>query len=314
MEATFSIPLDGALHNRSRQRKQRIYGRRRAALANIGNRKFPPGEIPAIQFCMSEAHDLLQMEPQARAGARPRIVQEFSRAARAARDLIQLRALLCEAVGALGFHHVLLPGATGAAWLADLPPGWTAVTSAPGDAVVATAAQSFAPFLWSDISRLVVLTRAQRDFLDAAVAAGIGAAVTVPVHRPRGANEAGSYSVFAGCCSFLMKIGVPLPLGSLAAAHYVGALAFDAAENLRSERPASPAPLGPHLTPRQRDCVVLVAQGKSDWEIGQVLGISESTVHKHIEDAKRRFGVSTRIQLVVRSLFDARMTFADVMK
>ena len=68
-------------------------------------------------------------------------------------------------------------------------------------------------------------------------------------------------------------------------------------------------PRGPQLTPRQRDCVVLVAQGKSDWEIGQLLGISESTVHKHIEDAKRRFGVSTRIQLVVRSLFDARLSF-----
>jgi len=43
------------------------------------------------------------------------------------------------------------------------------------------------------------------------------------------------------------------------------------------------------------------------------VGISESTVHKHIEDAKRRFCVSTRIQLVVRSLFDARLSFADVM-
>jgi DNA-binding CsgD family transcriptional regulator len=58
--------------------------------------------------------------------------------------------------------------------------------------------------------------------------------------------------------------------------------------------------------------VALVAQGKSDWEIGQLLGISDSTVHKHIEDAKRRFGVSTRIQLVVRSLHEARLSFADV--
>ena len=89
-------------------------------------------------------------------------------------------------------------------------------------------------------------------------------------------------------------------------------MAFDAAESLRQARPPGP-PRGPQLTPRQRDCVVLVAQGKSDWEIGQVLGISESTVHKHIEDAKRRFGVSTRVQLVVRSLFDARLSFSDVM-
>ena len=54
--------------------------------------------------------------------------------------------------------------------------------------------------------------------------------------------------------------------------------------------------------------------GKSDWEIGKLLGISESTVHKHIEDAKRRFGVSTRIQLVVRSLADARLNFSDILK
>jgi LuxR family quorum-sensing system transcriptional regulator CciR len=110
-----------------------------------------------------------------------------------------------------------------------------------------------------------------------------------------------------------MKNGVPLPLGSLAAAHDIGALAFDAAEALRDARPDLSVVQEPHLTPRQRDCVVLVAQGKSDWEIGQLLGISESTVHKHIEDAKRRFGVSTRIQLVVRSLFDARLSFSDVM-
>jgi len=109
-----------------------------------------------------------------------------------------------------------------------------------------------------------------------------------------------------------MKTGASLPLSSLAAAHYIGALAFDAAESLRACQ-SQQAPSGPQLTPRQRDCVVLVAQGKSDWEIGQLLGISESTVHKHIEDAKRRFCVSTRIQLVVRSLFDARLTFADVM-
>ncbi|HEX3754404.1 MAG TPA: LuxR C-terminal-related transcriptional regulator, partial [Rhizomicrobium sp.] len=130
---------------------------------------------------------------------------------------------------------------------------------------------------------------------------------------PRPVHEAGSTSRFAGLCSLLMKNGAPLPLDSLAAGHFVGALAFDTAERLRH---VSRAPAfnhqAPRLTPRQRDCVVLVAQGKSDWEIGRLLGISESTVHKHIEDAKRRFCVCTRIQLVVRSLFDAKLSFADV--
>jgi LuxR family transcriptional regulator, quorum-sensing system regulator CciR len=262
---------------------------------------------------MNEAIDLPQVGQDGPINARPRIVQDFALAARSVRDMAQLRALLRDRVWALGFHYFLLQDAGGQVWLADLPQDWVPAPGPSSDAVLVTAAQSYAPFLWSDISRLIGLTPAQNGFIDAAHAAGVGAAVTVPIHRARNADQGGSYSVFAGNCSFMMKTGVPLPLSSLAAAHYVGALAFDAAENLRHEQ-TDRAPLGPQLTPRQRDCVVLVAQGKSDWEIGQLLGISESTVHKHIEDAKRRFAVSTRIQLVVRSLFDARLTFADVMK
>jgi LuxR family quorum-sensing system transcriptional regulator CciR len=236
------------------------------------------------------------------------LVQSFSRAAVAARDMKTLRALLVDASRGLGFHHLMLQGACGSLWLGDMPPDWHAP---PDDAALAVASQCYAPFLWSDIPRLSPHTPAQRAFLDTAVLAGLGAAVTVPVHRACGANHVGSYSVFAGASTFAMKKDAALPLASLAAANYVGALAFDAAERLRLPQPESDA-RGPHLTPRQRDCVALVAQGKSDWEIGQLLGISDSTVHKHIEDAKRRFGVSTRIQLVVRSLHEARLSFADV--
>jgi LuxR family quorum-sensing system transcriptional regulator CciR len=254
-----------------------------------------------------------QMIP-ALADMRGRVVQEFSRAARAVGGPSLLRAALCDAARALGFHHVLLQGACGAVWLADMPPTWRTAPTPDEDAVLTAAAQSLVPFLWSDIPRLVTPTAGRRDFLEGAVAAGVGAAMTVPVHRICGPKGSGGYSVFAGCCTFAMKNGACLPLEGLAAAHHVGALALDAAERLCGDAPAPAPATMPSLTPRQRDCVVLVAQGKSDWEIGQLLGISESTVHKHIEDAKRRFGVSTRIQLVVRSLFDARLTFADVMK
>jgi LuxR family quorum-sensing system transcriptional regulator CciR len=236
------------------------------------------------------------------------LVQSFSRAAHAVRDMEALRVLLTGAAHRLGFHHLMLQGACGTLWLDDMPSAWQAASDDPA---LAAASQCYAPFLWSDIPRLIACTPAQRTYLDTAAVAGLGAAVTVPMHRARGADDAGSYSVFAGACSFLMKTEAALPLASLAAAHYIGALAFDAAERLNLSQPATD-PHGPHLTPRQRDCVALVAQGKSDWEIGRLLGISDSTVHKHIEDAKRRFGVSTRIQLVVRSLRDARLSFSEV--
>lgn len=69
----------------------------------------------------------------------------------------------------------------------------------------------------------------------------------------------------------------------------------------------------PKLTPRQRDCVVLAARGKSSWVSGQLLGLSADTVHKYLESAKRRYGVSSRTELVVRTLHDGQLSFEDVM-
>lgn len=53
------------------------------------------------------------------------------------------------------------------------------------------------------------------------------------------------------------------------------------------------------LTGRQREVLAQCAQGKSDWEIAQLLDISPATAHEHIEAAKRRLGVRTRVQAAV---------------
>lgn len=54
------------------------------------------------------------------------------------------------------------------------------------------------------------------------------------------------------------------------------------------------------LSDRERDCIGFVAQGKSDWEISVILSISQSTVHTHVENAKRKLGARTRAQAVAR--------------
>lgn len=58
----------------------------------------------------------------------------------------------------------------------------------------------------------------------------------------------------------------------------------------------------PNLTPRERECLTWAGCGKTDWEIGEILAIGEGTVHTHIESAKRKLGVTTRIQAVVESM------------
>ncbi len=62
--------------------------------------------------------------------------------------------------------------------------------------------------------------------------------------------------------------------------------------------PAAP-PRSP-LTPRERDCLAFVADGRSDGEIADLLTLSTNTVHSHIENAKRKLGARTRAQAVAR--------------
>ena len=92
-------------------------------------------------------------------------------------------------------------------------------------------------------------------------------------------------------------------------AQLVGAFAYEAARRLRRARglPSSPVP----LTQRQIDCVLLVARGKSDWEISRILGIAEDTVTEHLDAARGRYGVSRRGQLVVRALYDGWFSLTD---
>lgn len=263
---------------------------------------------------MTEAEKILlqpalQAWPVGGAAARGEAVEEFSRISRVVEDRDQLRQAFGQTVRVLGFDHFALQGEGARLLLADLPANWIFRPDPERDIVFAAAARSLSPFLWSDIPRLTPLAAADARAVEAAPPG-----FAVPLHGspfssglavPPGLAQARG---FVGCCSFLVRKGAVLPAESFAAAHYVAALALEAAHRVDRVQPVRP-----RLTPRQRDCMVLAAQGKSDWEIGKLLGISESTVHKHIEDAKRRFGVSTRIQLVVRGLAEARLSFSDIL-
>jgi DNA-binding NarL/FixJ family response regulator len=67
---------------------------------------------------------------------------------------------------------------------------------------------------------------------------------------------------------------------------------FDSAEPLRS--------LG--LTSRVAEVLLWVAQGKTNGEIGTILGISESTVKKHLLEIFVQLGVETRSAATLRAI------------
>lgn len=66
---------------------------------------------------------------------------------------------------------------------------------------------------------------------------------------------------------------------------------------------AGEAPIGPHsLTPREREVLGWVAQGKSTREISKILGIASRTVDEHVKAAARKLGAANRAHAVAIAL------------
>lgn len=63
---------------------------------------------------------------------------------------------------------------------------------------------------------------------------------------------------------------------------------------------AAPATAVLELTARERDCLAFVADGRTDWQIAVLLGISEPTVRFHLNNARRKLGAVNRAQAVAR--------------
>lgn len=56
------------------------------------------------------------------------------------------------------------------------------------------------------------------------------------------------------------------------------------------------------LTPRELECLKWASAGKSEWEISQILGISEHTSEKHLLNAKTKLGAVNRVQAVAEAI------------
>lgn len=58
-----------------------------------------------------------------------------------------------------------------------------------------------------------------------------------------------------------------------------------------------------HVDLREREVETLTwaARGKTFWEIGEILGLSKRTVEFHLDNARRKLGVATRTQALIKA-------------
>lgn len=213
----------------------------------------------------------------------------------------------------MGFRHFALvhhinvctPGGS-TIRLIDYPGDWVEIFEErklyASDPIHRASQRTAVGFEWNDVERLITLTDRDRAVLAAAQAIGVGDGFTVPAHIPGEIN---------GSCSFAMRSGETIDRDQLPLAQLIGTFAFEAARRAnQSKAGVSPA----QLTDRQVECVALVARGKTDWEIGRILGVGSETVTQHLKDARERYGVTKRTMLAVRALFDGAISFTDILR
>jgi len=241
-------------------------------------------------------------------------VDAFVRQVQGVQSEVELSTALGDVAREMGFayfaltHHVDLRAASGPAIrCANYPDEWVEYfdTNRLGlsDPVHRAAHVTSIGFEWSRLPSLIRLTAKDEKVLALAASRGIGDGFTVPANVPGESN---------GSCSFAMRHGTPLRDAQLPAAQLVGAFAFEAARRVWRMREG---PLArPMLTDRQRDCVILAARGKTDWEIATILGLSPETVVQYLKRARERYGASKRTLLTIQALFDGTISFADILR
>jgi LuxR family transcriptional regulator, quorum-sensing system regulator BjaR1 len=137
---------------------------------------------------------------------------------------------------------------------------------------------------------------------------------------PRFADDATALRVMNEAGDFNLRDGVTVPLMTLEGGvagfslsgerlaidpadrpmlHLIATYAFGHLLRLRGQNAAAQAS---KLAPREREALQWAAEGKTDWEIGEVMGISTHGVDFHLRSARTKLGTTNRTQAVAVAL------------
>lgn len=158
------------------------------------------------------------------------------------------------------------------------------------DPVIRHARATVGPYQWRD---LPVQCEREQLVLKEARDAGLREGLAIPIHEPWGKI-------------FLTTLASQRPELPQSAANpevrtqaHILAVIFHARFAALSGAQTQDSTVG--LTPRESECLSWVARGKSSWDIGQLMAVSEHTVNFHLKNAMRKFDTASRVTAAVRA-------------
>lgn len=223
-----------------------------------------------------------------------RIAREFSDSAVRLSDLQELVDLFTEKISGQGFPYFSCLETAGlrrpSQKLVTYPRDWvrhyTENRYWDCDRIIEETRMRRTPFAWDDPGVLAGASEQQIQVMEEAREAGLVNGFTFPIFL-----ESELSAVFT-----IATEQTEYDPDLMPAFHMMAVYFHNAARRILSRSSGGGTPLD--LTPRERDCLTWVAEGKSDWVVAEILGISPHTVHAHIENAKRKLEVATRVQAV----------------
>jgi DNA-binding CsgD family transcriptional regulator len=144
------------------------------------------------------------------------------------------------------------------------------------------------PFRWREAWQN--LTEEQKKHVEGTKSAGLNYGICFPIVKDRTAP---------GLMSMGRKTDFDLSLQDMVSLETLVRQVFDVMYRL-TEMPEALPKLT--LSQREREVLSLVAQGKTNWEIGTILQISEYSVRDYLKDLSRRMATSNRTHTVTRAI------------
>jgi DNA-binding CsgD family transcriptional regulator len=161
------------------------------------------------------------------------------------------------------------------------------------DAVILHGRDAIRPFHWGDAAHLRSLKPSARRLFFEAKDFGIVSGITIPVHGPN--NRSGLFSV-SGPEPEQPEIDVGQP--AFRALLTVAQVVHSRVLQWRADQPERPSV---KLSEHERLCLIWTTQGKTAWEVAQIIGRSKATVEFHLRRAAGKLDATNKVHAAFKA-------------
>lgn len=158
------------------------------------------------------------------------------------------------------------------------------------DPIIKTCRTRAGAFRWSEVYNDVSTTEDERRVFDEAATFGLRSGISVPL---RGPDRSFAIMSFAQAWNGELQNRTITYLQFAALHFHLKIIKFANSGGIERE---------PELSPREKECILWIARGKSSWEVGKILKISVDTVNFHVKNVLRKMGTSNRTAAAIKAI------------